>query len=106
MQLGILSSYLFISELRATPCWPVLTQCHPYLSSSQQMSSQLLDKSQTALSSLPASHSHLLDTVAISDPALPTSQLFSRLTQKGPNKKWSGRTNLQPNFGRFFTKKG
>jgi hypothetical protein len=99
MQLGILSSYLFISKLHATSRCPVLTQCQPYLSSSQQTSSQLLDKSQTALSSLLASHSHLLDIVAISEPALPTSQVFGRLTQKDPNKKWSGRPNFQPNFG-------
>ncbi len=27
------------------------------------------------------------------------------LSQKGPNKKWSGWTNLRPNFGRFGTKR-
>jgi len=29
---------------------------------------------------------------------LPSGRLFSRRTQKGPNKKWSSRTNLLPNF--------
>jgi hypothetical protein len=29
------------------------------------------------------------------------SRKFGRISQKGPNKKWSGRTNLRPNFGRF-----
>jgi hypothetical protein len=32
---------------------------------------------------------------------LPTGRLFGRVSQKGPKKKWSGRTILRPNFGRF-----
>ncbi len=35
---------------------------------------------------------------------LPASRLFGRISQKGPNKKWSGQTVLRPNFGRFCTK--
>jgi hypothetical protein len=33
-----------------------------------------------------------------------TGQLFRHKSQKVPNKKWSGRTNLRPNFGQFWTK--
>ncbi len=107
MQLGILSSYLFISELHATPSWPVLAQCQPHLSSLQQTSCHFSTLRQEPNSSwLLTSYFHLLDTAAISEPALPTSQLFGRLTQKGPNKKWSVLTNLQPNFSRFCTEKG
>ena len=36
---------------------------------------------------------------------LPTGRMFGRISQIGPNKKWSGRTNLRPNFGRFWTKR-
>jgi hypothetical protein len=32
----------------------------------------------------------------------PTGQFFSHITQKGPSKNVSGRTNLQQNFGRIF----
>ncbi len=33
--------------------------------------------------------------------ALPTGRLFGRISQKGPFKKWNGRTILWSNFGRF-----
>ncbi len=36
---------------------------------------------------------------------LPTGRLFGCTSQKRPNKKWSGRTNLRPKFGRFWTKR-
>ncbi len=36
---------------------------------------------------------------------LPTSWLFGRLSQTGPNKKWSGRPMLRPNFGWSWTKR-
>ncbi len=36
---------------------------------------------------------------------LPTSRLFGPISQKGPNKNWSCRTYLLPNFGRFLTKR-
>jgi hypothetical protein len=36
---------------------------------------------------------------------MPTDRLFGRRSQKGPNKKLSGRTILRPNFGRFWTKR-
>jgi hypothetical protein len=36
---------------------------------------------------------------------LPMGRLFDRISQKGPNKKCSGRTNLRPNFVRFWTKR-
>jgi hypothetical protein len=32
---------------------------------------------------------------------LPAGRLFGRVSEKGPKKKWSGRTILRPNFGRF-----
>jgi hypothetical protein len=37
---------------------------------------------------------------------LPTGRLFGRISKKGPNKKWSGRTNLRPDFGQYLNKKG
>jgi hypothetical protein len=36
---------------------------------------------------------------------LPTGRLFGRITQKRPNKKWSGRTNLLLRFGRLCTER-
>jgi hypothetical protein len=38
-------------------------------------------------------------------PVLPTGRLFGRIIQKGPNKKQSGRTKLQPNICRFCTER-
>jgi hypothetical protein len=32
-------------------------------------------------------------------------QWIGRISQNGPNKKWNGRKNLRPNFGRFWNKR-
>jgi hypothetical protein len=39
-------------------------------------------------------------------PVVPTGRSFGRISQKGQNKKWSGRTNLRPNFLSILNKKG
>jgi hypothetical protein len=49
--------------------------------------------------------SHLFSVHIFYSSVLPTGRLFSRISHKGPFKRWSGWTNLRPNFGRFWTKR-
>jgi hypothetical protein len=45
----------------------------------------------------------LFMVIFLYQPVFPTGRFFGRITQKGPSKNVSGRTNLWQNFGRIFS---